>query len=87
MFDRNLSPGPTVDGAVPWSALDPSSASRRVGFLTLNGAIMPHNNFKRGLDIRSAPEFKCTHIVQSPTRPTGLSILAAARPFWLLLGS
>ena len=55
MYDRNLHPGPDTAAlslAVPWDALDPSSDRRRVGFLTLNGALSPHNHFKRGIDIR-----------------------------------
>ena len=52
MFDRNGMPALSAGGVVPWSALDPSSARRRIGFLTLNGQLEAPTNFHRGLDIR-----------------------------------
>jgi hypothetical protein len=42
-------------GAVPWEAINPASPTRRVGFLTLNGAPGKWNHFHRGLDIRLSP--------------------------------
>ena len=50
MFDRERLPH--IDGAVPWSAIDPQSPDRRVGFLTFNGALGAHNHFQRNVDIR-----------------------------------